>query len=214
METINNRKKVDAYVRSRGLDALFSGEPPRFFLRHYKPGELLTTPFSPNRYLQFIVEGNLQLYNMPDEESTIMLQTNYNEVTLLGDMELLDSKFTPFFVEAKTDVYTLAFHLEEYRRQLLNDPVFLRYLCLSLANKLNGAVLSSMRLPLRRLVGMSLQKAEPGAEITNIAHLAHSLNISPRQLLRVLKQYCEEGVLEHSKKGVYVLIRQPDADRV
>ena len=97
---------------------------PRFFLRHYKPGELLTTPFSPSQYLQFVVEGDLLLYNMPDEESTVMLQTNYNEVRLLGDMELLDSKFTPIFVEAKTDVYTLAFHLDAYRQQLLNDPAF------------------------------------------------------------------------------------------
>ena len=204
METINNQKKIDAYVQKYGLRPLF-GEMPRFFLRHYKPGELLTTPFSPSQYLQFVVEGDLLLYNMPDEESTIMLQTNYHEVRLLGDMELLDSKFTPFFVEAKTDVYTLAFHLEAYRQQLLNDPLFLRYLCLSLANKLNGAVMSSMRVPLRRLVAMSLQKAEAGAEINNIARLAHSLNVSPRQLMRVLKEFCELGVLEHTRKGAYVV---------
>ena len=205
METINNQKKIDAYIEKRGLRELFGSEMPRCYLRHYTPGELLTTPFSPSQYLQFVVDGDLLLYNMPDEESTVMLQTNYNEVRLLGDMELLDNKFTPLFVEAKTDVYTLAFHLEAYRQQLLNDPVFLRYLCLSLAKKLNGAVMSSMRVPLRQLVNLSLQKAEIGSEITNIAHLAHSLNVSPRQLLRVLKEYCELGVLEHPRKGVYLV---------
>jgi CRP-like cAMP-binding protein len=210
VETINNQKKIDAYIQKCGLRPLFSSEIPHFFLRHYTPGELLTTPFSPSQYLQFIVDGSLQLYNMPDEESTIMLQTNYNEVSLLGDMELLDSKFTPFFVEAKTDVYTLAFHLEAYRQQLLNDPAFLRYLCLSLANKLNGAVMSSMRMPLRQLVIMSLQKAKVGDEITNIAHLAHSLNVSPRQLLRVLKEFCELGILEHTRKGTYVVKKTED----
>lgn len=205
METINNQKKIDAYIEKRRLRELFGSEMPRCYLRHYAPGELLTTPFSPSQYLQFVVDGDLLLYNMPDEESTVMLQTNYNEVRLLGDMELLDNKFTPLFVEAKTDVYTLAFHLEAYRQQLLNDPVFLRYLCLSLAKKLNGAVMSSMRVPLRQLVNLSLKKAEIGAEITNIARLAHSLNVSPRQLLRVLKEYCELGVLEHTKKGVYIV---------
>lgn len=210
METISNQKKIDAYVLKRGLRALFSGEMPRFFLRHYKPGELLTTPFSPSQYLQFVVDGELLLYNMPDEESTIMLQTNYHEVALLGDMELLDSQFTPFFVEAKTDVYTLAFHLNAYRRQLLNDPVFLRFLCLNMANKLNGAVMSSMRLPLRQLVILSLKRAEIGTEITNIAQLAHTLNVSPRQLMRVLKEFCELGVLEHTKKGVYLVKNTDD----
>ena len=205
VETINNRKKNDAYVQKCRLQELFSGSLPLFILRHYAPGELLTTPFSPSRYLQFVVDGDLLLFNMPDENSTIMLQTTYHDIRLLGDMELLDSKFTPFFVEAKTDVYTLAFHLENYRQQLLNDPVFLRYLCLTLANKLNGAVMSSMRLPLRKLVLLSLQHAEVGAEITDIARLADTMNVSSRQMIRVFRELCEQGVLEHVKKGVYVV---------
>ena len=209
METVNDQKLLASYVTSSGIRSHFSGELPRFFLFHYSPGELLTNPFSPSKYLQFIVEGDLRLYNMPDEESTVMLQTTYNEVSLLGEVERLDAKFTPFFVEARTDVYTLALYLVQYRQQLLNDPVFLRYLCLCLSNKLNGAVVSSLKIPLRQRVGMSLQYSLPDSHISDIGQLANSLNVSSRQLLRVLKEFCAEGILEHEKKGVYRVLRTP-----
>ena len=209
LETINDQKRLRAYVRQRGIAELFSGTPPRFFLLHYAPGELLTNPFSPSKYLQFVVEGDLVLYDMPDEDSTVILQTTYNEVNVLGELELLDALFTPFFVEAKSDVYTLGLYLDQYREQLTNDPVFLRYICRNLADKLNGAVAANRHGSLRQRVAMSLRYAEPGTEFSNVGHLARSLNVSPRQLMRVLKDLCGEGVLEHEKKGVYRVLKNP-----
>ncbi|MCR5137479.1 MAG: hypothetical protein K6C12_10405 [Oscillospiraceae bacterium] len=210
METIHDEKRLNSYVRQLGIADMFSGEIPRLFLLHYSPGELLTTPFSPSRYLQFIVKGSLLLYEMPDEESTVILQTNHNAVEILGEMELLDTKFTPFFVEAHSEVYTLAIYLEQYRQQLLGDPVFLCCLCRNLADKLNGAVASNRHGSLRQRVILSLSHAEPGTHISNIGQLARSLNVSPRQLLRVLKDLCGEGVLEHSGKGMYQIIKKPE----
>ncbi len=211
METVHDRKRRDRYIREQHILDHFSICKPDFLLMHYSPHELLTNPFSPSQYLQFIVEGELLLYDMPDEESTVTIQTSFNDVQLLGDVELLDAQFTPFFVEARTDVYTLAIYQSRYRDILLKDPVFLLYLCRTLANKLNGAVADSKHMPLKHRVEISLHYATENERITNIAHLAKSLNVSNRQFLRVLKELCEEGVLEHEKKGVYRLIRLPGA---
>ena len=210
METVNDRKLRDYYLEKRRIHDLFSTCVPNFFLLHYQPGELLTNPFSPSQYLQFVVEGELLLYDMPDEDSTVMLQTYYNEVNLLGEVELLDAQFTPFFVEARTDVYTLALYLDQYQQILLNDPAFLRYLCSCLASKLNGAVASSMQMPLKKRVALSLQYADDSQCITDIGRLAKTFNVSNRQLLRVLKDFCQEGILEHSQKGVYRILKKPE----
>lgn len=210
METVNDRKLRDYYLETRRIYDLFSTCVPNFFLLHYQPGELLTNPFSPSQYLQFVVEGELLLYDMPDEDSTVMIQTTYNEVNLLGEVELLDAQFTPFFVEARTDVYTLALYLEQYQQILLNDPAFLRYLCSCLASKLNGAVASSMQMPLKKRVALSLQYADDSQRITDIGRLAKTFNVSNRQLLRVLKDFCREGILEHSQKGVYRILKKPE----
>lgn len=209
METLNDRARLRRYMEAFGIRQLFGGEVPSFLLLHYAPGDLLTTPFSPSQYLQFVVEGELLLYDMPDESSTVMLQTNFNEVRLLGEMELLNARFDPFFVEAKTDVYTLAIYLEQYREKLLNDPVFLRYVCLTLSDKLAGAVRSTFNMPLKARVAASLRYAEPGQSFGNISGIARQVGVSNRQLLRVLKELCSEGVLEHEKKGVYRVVRLP-----
>ena len=211
METVHDRKRRDRYIREQHILDHFSICKPDFLLMHYSPHELLTNPFSPSQYLQFIVEGELLLYDMPDEESTVTIQTSFNDVQLLGEVEFLDAQFTPFFVEASTDVYTLAIYQSRYRDILLKDPVFLLYLCRTLANKLNGAVADSRHMPLKHRVEVSLRYAAENEKITNIAHLAKSLNVSNRQFLRVLKELCEEGVLEHEKKGVYRLLRLPGA---
>ena len=210
METIQNAALRDRYIRENGLADLFSGKMPVMILLHYAPGDLLTTPFSPSGLLQFVVKGDLLLYNMPDENSTVMLQTNYNDVRLLGEMELLNSRFDPFFVEARSDVYTLAIHLEQYRTRLLNDPLFLRYICNILSDKLAGAVRETINVPLKTRVENSLRYASMGQCFDNVGGIAKQLGVSNRQFLRVLREMCELGVLKHEKKGVYRVLRHPD----
>ena len=209
IETVNNRKLRDAYIEKLGINDYFSSCQPVLFLLHYSPGELLTSSFSPSRYFQFVAEGELLLYDMPDESSTIAFDTNYYDVQMLGEMELINADFMPFFVEAKTDVYTIALHMESYRQQLLNDPVFLRRLCLSLANKLHGATQGHDSVPLKTRVERSLMRAEPGQTITGISHIARSLNMSNRQMIRVLQDFCEQGILAHEKKGIYRVLKKP-----
>ena len=209
METVNNPRLRDRYLQERRILQHFSTCVPSFLLLHYLPGELLTNPFSSSRYLQFVVDGDLLLYDMPDEESAFMIKASFNDVGFLGDVELLDAKFVPFFVEARTDVYTLALYLDQYQQTLLQDPVFLRYVCLSLAAKLNDAVANTQPMPLKERVARALRRFEVGDCFSDIARQAKNLNVSNRQLLRVLKDYCGEGVLLHEKKGVYRLLRKP-----
>ena len=209
METVNNRKLRDAYIEKLGINDYFSSCQPVLFLLHYSPGELLTSGFSPCRYFQFIAEGELLLYNMPDESSTVGFNTDYCGIQMLGEMELLDEEFIPFFVEARTDVYTIALHMESYRQQLLRDPVFLHRLCLSLSHKLHEATLGHGSMPLKVFVRRSLMQAEPGQSISGISNIARTMNVSSRQMIRVLQDFCEQGILVHEKKGVYRVLKKP-----
>ena len=211
METIHDRKRMERYMKELKISEHFGENPPQFLLLHYSPGDLLTSPFSPCHYIQFIAEGRLLLYDMPDDSQTVILQTN-NEVGLLGEVELLDTRFDPFFVEAASDVYTLAVHLDRHREKLLNDPVFLRYVCVTLSDKLSAAVRATLRLSLKERVLRSLRHSEPGQQLREIAETAHRLGVSNRQFLRVLKSLCEEEVLVRRQKGVYEILRVPGDD--
>ena len=105
------------------------------------------------------------------------------------------------------ELLTTPFSPSQYREVLQKDPVFLLYLCRALASKLNGAVADSRHMPLRLRVELSLKYVSENDEITNIGHLAKTLNVSNRQLLRVLKELCSEGILEHTDKGRYRVLR-------
>ncbi len=209
METLNNNKLLETYLEQGGITKLFNRCRPRFYLLHYLPGDLITSPFSPTPFFHFLVDGEILLYDMPDESTVNTVVTAYNWVRTLGDIELFDAGFTPLFVEAKTDVLSVAFYLDQNREILLNEPAFLRYLCTGFAQKLKGATVDSSSVSLRNRIRSSLSLMEPGQTISGVAHIAKSLNVSNRQLLRVLKEFCDAGILEHEKKGVYRLMRKP-----
>lgn len=209
MEIINDKALLESFLKEQQIEACFSSCHPRFLLLRYRPGELLTTPFTPSEYLQFIIRGDLLLYDMPNENSTVALQTSHQSVRMIGDMELLDIDFVPFFVEAKTEVYTAALYLEQYRNALLKDPVFLRHICLDLAAKLRGATEVTMHIGLRAKLAAYIERCGPGFQIRGVARLAELLNVSERQMIRVLKAFCAEGRLEHEKAGVYRVLEQP-----
>lgn len=213
MEIVNDKTLLERFLKEHKIETYFSSCRPRFTLLRYRPGELLTTPFSPSQYLQFIIRGDLLLYDMPNENSSVSLQTSRQTVRLIGDMELLDVNFVPFFVEAKTEVYTAALYLEQYRLELLRDPVFLQHICRDLAAKLRSATEVAIHIDLRSKLSAYIERCGPGFEIKGVARLAELFNVSERQMIRVLKDFCEKGFLCHEKAGVYRVLRCPDAGK-
>lgn len=206
MNIVSSPERIDAYLRKYQIAELFSCSPV-FTLRRYLPGELLTSPFSKNRLLQFIVEGDVLLYDMPTEDTVTEIETPAYRARLIGDAELFDPDFPTFFVEAKTEVYTLSLLLDEYRERLLNDNTFLRFLCQTFTRKLAGATAPDCRLPLREQLIRYVEAADKDTPIRDMKHLSYLLHTSPRNLSRALKSLCEDGTLERSKKGTYLIRR-------
>lgn len=205
MEIINDKTRLESILNEKGIRKCFGLSEPRFQLMHFSPGELLTTAFSRTEYLLFVVEGSLILYDMPDEESVVHIETAFNDVNILGEIEVFDEDYESFFVEATSDVYAIGLRLESEREELLKDPVFLLNVCRSLEAKLNGAVLSAYGGNLKGKIKKRIARLGKGGHIRDISHLASVYGASPRQLMRVLKSFCDEGVLEHTGKGDYLI---------
>ena len=102
-------------------------------------------------------------------------------------------------------LYTLALPLSEYREKLLSDNTFLRYICRTLTEKLSDATSPARRLPLREQLMRYIQAAGVGGELRDLTHLSRLMHVSTRQLARILQAMCSEGILERSKKGVYLI---------
>ena len=207
MEVINAPAKVDFYLKQHGIEEYFSCDPV-FTLCRYAQGELLASPFTKSRFLQFVVEGSITLYGMPEEETVTGIETPSYRAAVIGEAELFDPDFPTSFVEARTEVYTLALPLEAYRERLMNDKLFLRFCYRTFTQKLSHATAPEQALPLREQMMKYIGKADPEEPIRDLTHLAFLFHTSTRQLSRVIRTLCEEGVLERSRKGVYRIRKQ------
>ena len=191
-------------------------------LYRFSDGEYLCREGAPTRFLLFLVEGRCKVTRslQNGKESLICF---YQDFAILGEIELvcaLPSATEPpaliNTVQATGAVQCLALPIKTAQDLLLNDPLFLRFLCPRLAQKLmqNNQTLSiNLHYPVdQRLASYIFCSCPSPGNLfqENHTHLAEYLGCSHRQLLRVLRRFREEGILAQ-EDGVY---RVMDVDRL
>ena len=199
MQEIHDEKRIESILRQESEH--FQKRPQSVRLLQYEKGELLTQPLMPLRQFLLIVSGTVQIFGM-DETSRTYSITLSKEGTLLGDVEFCKDEFSPFFTEAMETVLCLAIPFDSNRTMLERDLVFLKFVAdkLSMMAKIELAVQT-----LEEKVLLYLNEIWPSHQITSVNAAMVSLHCSRRQLQRVLKKLCDEGVLEKYGRGSYRL---------
>lgn len=168
----------------------------------YKKGEIITFPQRRMYRLMFVLSGQIAVYAV-NENGDVMLVVTGNDFTVLGDIEFATGSESVFFVEARSDVHITYLDIEKERKRLENDTVFLRALMKEIALKLSGPLMQvSINAPIRERVLLLLSK---DSKIHGLENACAHLHCSRRQLIRVLHQLCDEGLVEHSGHGLYIL---------
>ena len=163
----------------------------------------MTQPLMPLRQFLLILSGTVQIFGM-DETSRTYSITLSKEGTLLGDVEFCKDEFSPFFTEATETVLCLAIPFDSNRTMLERDHVFLKFVMAQMADKLS--MMAKIELAVQTLeekVLLYLNEIWPSHQITSVNAAMVSLHCSRRQLQRVLKKLCDEGVLEKYGRGSY-----------
>ena len=110
------------------------------------------------------------------------------------------------FIEAQSQVICLSIPFAQNREILDQDPVFLRVLIRSLADKLSlSSTLDAISISLHEKVLVYLQQISPDHRITSVNHTMTMLHCSRRQLQRVLSDLCRQGILIKEGRGQYIL---------
>ena len=168
----------------------------------YPKNTLIISPVDVNHKIIFVLEGTIQLYGI-NEAGGIYPVHESSGFSMLGDMEFSGCDFTPFYVEAKTEVRAVYLDMDTEREQLSKDVTFLNHVIVQLAEKVelynrlttfNPTVEEKIKTYFRFY-----------SKINGIESLCARLHCGKRQCLRVIKKLCEEGFLQKEKKGVYVL---------
>lgn len=189
-------------------------------LYQFADGEALCRETISIPYLHFLVDGRCKVSRclQNGRESLICF---YQDFAILGELELIcgsgpEGCLSINTVQAIGPAWCLSLPLEKARTLLLNDVRSLRFLCTHLSQKLirsNRNLSISLHYPVEQRLASyifcSIQDRESLFQ-ANYTHLAEYLGCSHRQLLRVLRRFQEEGILEKDPHGCRVL----DPDRL
>ena len=185
-------------------------------LYYFSAGEYLCREGDPTSFLLFLAEGRCKVTrSLPNGKESLICF--YQDFAILGELELICAPSSatappPLIntVQAIGPVCCLALSIDT-AQALLEDPLFLRYLCPRLAQKLmqsNQNLAINLHYPVDQRLASYIFRSCPSPEtlfLENHTHLAEYLGCSHRQLLRVLRRFREEGLLQKEKSAYRIL---------
>lgn len=203
MREIVDKNRLDHFFGEQQVH--FRQRPPVLKLVEFEKGEILNDPLQLLSRFYIIVKGSVSIYSLT-EDGSIRYISKAASGTLLGDMEFSGAGNQSLYIEAAETVLCLDLPFRENLDILENDPVFLRFVLGQLAGKLSlSSVMTASAQTLEEKVLFFLRKVQADHAISSVNHALQPLHCSRRQLQRVLKKLCDEGLVVKTGRGNYRL---------
>ena len=204
-------EKLNEIMRRYHFGDFFSFDiRPYVSLAVFEPGKLILREGQRVTRLYYLVEGRAKLFTTL-KNGRVTLFNFYEVPSFLGDMEMLDPDSYTKGVRAHTRCYCIALDLTRCGDRVLNDPKFLRVICLYLGRKINNSSRNNAQnqnFPLKyRLASYILLTSMDDLYTEPHTETAEYLKVSYRHLLYVLAQFCRQGLLEHTPQGYKICDR-------
>ena len=208
MKKIQNRSQIEAAIRSSDFQSYFSHDiKDATEMIQDKAGEILIHEGVPSEYLFFIVSGQCRYYTLSSSGFYISFGVS-RKYRFFGEASSLWQGNPTSSVQAVTDTTCLIINLEKYRSMLQNDVRFLQYTCRSLTEMVNnldntlstyvGGKLSE------RLASFIIQNSSENVFSVSLVAATNALGTSYRHLQRVMKSFCQRGLLRKEKRLYYI----------
>lgn len=158
-------------------------------------------------YIYYLVKGRAKLYDVMANGKVTLIDF-FTPPCFIGEMELINPASTLYSVQAIEDCWCLAVSIRDNQSQLLNDPVFLKHVCIYLAQKntrnIETASQNQSFSLAERLAAFILLTTYHPHYAEKHTQVAAYLGVSYRHLLYVLAQFVKAGYLVKDKPGYLV----------
>jgi CRP-like cAMP-binding protein len=207
MKPINSRK-LDDYCNHFLLEDYFSFDIRRYTsVVRFEPNEAILQEGSKPTYLYYMLSGRAKLF-LSHKNGSISLINFLSAPCFIGEMELLDKEKSSDGVTAISACICFAVKISDCGKKMLNDKVFLQYLCKSLSHKAIGNTYNysiNQSYPLRvRLASFILMTSIDGKYQEQHTEVAEFLGVTYRHLLFVLAEFVKEGLLIKTDGGYQI----------
>ena len=203
MINVKNQELLDKYVNNTGISKLFSQDISNLLeLFSLNKGDFLINEGECSDYLYFLVSGKLKVFSH-STSGKIMSLTLFNSFEIVGETCSLWNKPPTASVQATSKAYCIGISMK-YRDLLLNDVIFLRYICQNLGERLsymnNTTCINLYESLESRLASFILKTEKDGIFSYNLTECAELLCTSYRHLLRIINLFCSTNKLVKNGK--------------
>ena len=201
-------KKIEQYINFYHLDEILSKEVhEKLLIKHYKKGEYILEAHKGANSIYFIVEGTVEVSCILDNGNQICLNI-LRPLEIFGDIEYINKEEVLFDVVAKSDVVVLLLPFQIARENLEENINFWRFLAIEGNKKLlntNRAIFYKSTLKAKDIFIKYLE--DNGGEITfkSLDELSSRLNISYRNLTRIIAFYVDSGTIIKERNSIKIL---------
>lgn len=210
MINVKNKGLLNKYINNTGISKLFSQDMSNLLeLFSLNKGDFLINEGECSDYLYFLVSGKLKVFSH-STSGKIMSLNLFNSFEIIGETGSLWNNPPTASVQASSKAYCIGISMK-HRDIILNDVIFLRYICKNLGERLsymNNTTCINLYEPLEnRLASFILKTEENGIFSYNLTECAELLCASYRHLLRVINLFCSTNKLIKEGKSYKILDR-------
>lgn len=201
-------KKIEQYINFFNLDDILIKEVhEKLLIKHYKKGEYILEAHKGTNSIYFIVEGTVEVSCILDNGNQICLNI-LKPLEIFGDIEYINKEEVLFDVVAKSDVAVILLPFQLAKDYLEDNINFWRFLAIEGNKKLlntNRAIFYKSTLKAKDIFIKYLE--DNGGEITfkSLDELSGILNISYRNLTRIIKFYISKGTIIKDRNFIKIL---------
>lgn len=209
MERITSPKQIRNAAESSGFLHYFSDDVLSFAQLHrFEPDEFILCEGQTPDYLYFVVEGQAKVY-ITHRNGKVSLVNFLYAPCFIGEMELLNAQRDAIDVQAMITVTCIALPMQQLSKIILNDPIFLRELCIYLSKKATDnsrTYTRNMSYPLENRLAMFIQlTAQVNIYSEKHTEAAEYLAVTYRHLLYVIADFVKKGILERTNSGYRIV---------
>ena len=217
MKRINDRNLLENYIRAFDLDSMFSKDMrPYMTLMSFDRGECICNTGDELEYFYINVKGKLKVYTLMENGKSLLLRFN-KPLSLLGDVEFMSGYKIKCNVDSLNESHLIGIKVEDIRKHVMDDPVFLSFVIKSLGYKLyniSNSTSINLLYPLEKrfasyIISISGEEASSKdmneIKTTNMTEMATLLGTSYRHLNRVIRKLSDKGIIRKNKGNISVL---------
>lgn len=208
MKRIQNPNIVKKAVASFNFSDIFSKDySSTFELFEYQKNEFIIREGTLNHYLFFLLDGSVKClsYSINGKTQFISYLKPSESIGIVGSIWGNPAQVT---VQAIGKCRCLGLPLLNLRQELMDDNLFLRYLCKQLGNTLYNAnrylQVTHCSNAESKLASLILASADGDICCLNLSSSAEFIGTTYRHVLRMLSKFCSDGILEKSGRNYII----------